>query len=95
MDKLSENLFNFKRIKKRLPDYLRDRVIITEMKGKPNIFTFRSTASYIIHKFKRLPKPEASEIQKFRVIETAAKLVKSDIKAVETRKDIYPSAEYI
>ena len=72
-----------------------DRVIITEKKGKPNIFTFRSTASNILHKFKSLPKPEDPEIQKLRVIETATKLIQSDIMAVETRKDKYPSAEFI
>ena len=72
-----------------------DIVIITEKKGKPNIFTFRSTASNIHHKFKSLPKPEDPEIQKLRVTETAAKLIQSDIKAVLTRKDIYPSAEFI
>ena len=42
-----------------------------------------------------LPNPEGHEIQKLRVIETAAKLIQTDIKAVETRKDIHLSAEDI
>ena len=43
-----------------------------------------------------LPKPEDPETQILRVIETAAKLMQSDINAaVETRQDIYPSAEDI
>ena len=67
------------------------------MKGKPNIITLRSIASYIFQKCYSLPKPEGHEIQKLRVIETAVKLIQIDIKAepVETRKDIHPSAEDI
>ena len=65
------------------------------MKGKPNIITLRSTASNIIQKFYSLPKAENPKLQKLRVIETAAKLIQTDIKAVETRKTIYPSAEDI
>ena len=75
MGKLSENLFSFKHMKRRLPDYFAEKVIITEMKGKPNIITLRSTDSDILQKFYSLPKPEDCEIQKLRVIETAAKLI--------------------
>ena len=42
-----------------------------------------------------MPKPEGHEIQKLRVIETAAKLIQTDIKAIETRKYIHPFAEDI
>ena len=71
------------------------RVIITEMKGKPNIITLRSIASNIFQKCYSLPKPEGHEIQKLRVIETAAKHIETNIKVVATRKDIDPSAEDI
>ena len=72
------------------------RVIFTEMKGKPSyIITLRSIASNIFHKCHSLPKPEGHGIQKLRVIETAAKLIETDIKGVETRKDRHPSAEDI
>ena len=42
-----------------------------------------------------MPYSEDPKIQKLRVIETAVKLIKTDIKAVETRKDVYHSAEAI
>ena len=71
------------------------KVIITEMKEKPNIITLRSIASNIFQKWYSLPKPEGPGMQKLRVIETAAKLIETDIKAVETRKDIHPSVEGI
>ena len=89
------------------------KVIITEMKEKPNIITLRSIACNIFQivwprKYAHssfsslvqsllpkntllrtyvivcLTKPEGHEIQKLRVIETAAKLIQTDIKAVET-----------
>ena len=68
------------------------KVKITEMKEKPNIITLRRIACNIFLKCYSLPKPEGHEIQKLRVIETAAKLIQTDIKAEETRKDIHPSA---
>ena len=75
MGKLSENLFSFKNMKRRLPNYFGEKIIITEMKGKPNIITLRSTDSNILQKFYSLPKTEDPGIQKLRVIETAAKLI--------------------
>ena len=65
------------------------KVIITEMKEKLNIITARN----IFQKCYSLHKAEGHEIQKLRVIETAEKLIQTDIRAVDTRKDIHPSVE--
>ena len=75
MGKLSENPLSFKHMKRRLPDYFGENVIITETKDKPNIITLRSTASNILQKFYSLPKPEDPEIPKLRAKETAAKQI--------------------
>ena len=90
MDQLCESPFCFKHMKRRLLDYFGERVIITEMKGKLNIITLRSLAPNIFQKCHSLPKPEGHELQKLSVIETAAKLIETDIKAVETRKIYTP-----
>ena len=82
-------------MKRKLFDYFGGRVIITEVKGKPNIIILRIIASNIFQKCYSLPKLEGHEIQKLRVIETAAVLIQTDIKAGETRKDIHPSAKDI
>ena len=95
MGQLCENLFSLKHMNIRLLDYFGEKVIITKMKGKPNIITLRSTASNILQKFYSLRKPEDPELPKLRVIETAATLIQTDIKPVETRKDTYPSAKDI
>ena len=52
----------------RLLDYFDERVIITAMKGKPNIIALRSMASNIFQKCYSLLKPEGNEIQKLSVI---------------------------
>ena len=46
----------------------------------PNIVTLRSTASNILKKLYSLPYSDDPEKQKLRVIETAAKLITTDIK---------------
>ena len=60
------------------------------MKGKPYIITLRSMTSKIFQKCISSPKPEGHELQKLRFIETAGKLIETDIKAVETRKIYTP-----
>ena len=54
--------------------------------------TFRSTASKLLHNLYSLPKSEDPEIEKRKIIDTAAKLLKSDIKSVPTSKDIFPTS---
>ena len=56
--------------------------LITERKGKPSIIILRSIASNIFQKCYGCPKHEGHEIQKLRVIETAAILIHTDIKAL-------------
>ena len=90
MDQLCESPFSFKHMQRRLLDYFGEIVIINEIKGKPNIITLRSMASSIFQKCYSLPKPEGHDLHKLRGIETAAKLIETDIKAVETRKIYTP-----
>ena len=87
--------YSFPYMKKRLNDHFRDRIIIIELDGKSNVVTFRSTASNILHKFYESPKKDDSEYGKYRLIETAAKLIKNDIKSISTDSSIYPSRDEI
>ena len=83
------------KLKKRVMEHFGDDVIITEINGRPNVVTFRSTAASILHKFYDLPKQQDDESEKLRIIETAANLIKNDIKMMNTSNDIYPSPEDI
>ena len=56
--------------------------------------TFRSTAKAVYQNFYQQGKMKSGvEAEKVRVIETAAKLIRNDIKAMEISNTAYPSCE--
>lgn len=67
-----------------------DTVIITELNGKANVVTFRKMAESILYDFYEQPKHAEFIDEKLCIIETAAKLIKSDIRAQEYSTDFYP-----
>ena len=79
-------------MKARLQEHFRDQIIITEINGKPNVVTFRSTVANILHDFHAQPKNVDLETEKLNIIRTAS-LIKSDIKLIKTLNDIYPLIE--
>ena len=87
--------YKFTYMKKRINDHFKDRIIITELDGKSNVVTYRSTAFNILHQFYESPKTDDPEAEKFRIIETAAKLIKNDIKSINAETSQYPSSDEI
>lgn len=85
--------YSSKHMKRRLQEQFGDEVIIAEIDGKPNVVTLRSTAEKILHDFYFLPKKDDPEAEKIRLIETAAKLIKNDIKICSTAYDSYPTSD--
>lgn len=80
--------YSFKHMKSELIRHFGDRIIITDINGRANVVTFRSTASKILSDFHN--KPPTDDLQeKIQIIETAAKLIKNDIKSIEQSKDVY------
>jgi hypothetical protein len=77
-------------MKKRLIKHFGSAVVISEINGKSDVVTFKTTASEILHEFYRQPKEEDLSVRKRRVVETAAKLILNDIKSVPTNKEMYP-----
>ena len=86
--------FTSRHMKNKLHEHFGDRVVITEINGKSNVVTFKSTAVNILNEFFHTPNNEDSETEKRRIIKTAAKLIKNDIKAVNAQ-DTYPSCEQL
>ena len=78
-------------MKKKLLDHYGNSIIITEINGKSNVVTFRNTASSILQCFYQRPAKEDTYTEKMHLIETAAKLIKSDIKSMKTSKCVYPA----
>ena len=74
-----------------LKEHFGDRLVITHINGKSNVVTFRNTAAAILHDFySSQQKPDRSS-EKIRLIQTASKLIMSNIKLVETGNNCYPS----
>lgn len=84
--------YGFTHMKEKLLDHFGDRIIITEINGIQNIVTFRGTASVILNDFYQQPKDSDPEAEKLRLIETAANLIRSDVKSVVQLKDTYPTS---
>uniref|UniRef100_UPI00358F3F63 uncharacterized protein n=1 Tax=Myxine glutinosa TaxID=7769 RepID=UPI00358F3F63 len=78
-------------MKKKLLEHFGNSIIVTEINGKPNVVTFRNTASSILQGFYQRPQKQDTNSEKMSLIETAAKLIKSDIKSMTTSKCAYPS----
>ena len=85
--------YGFTHMKKRIKDYYGDDIIITEINGKHNVVTFTTAASKILHEFHHTAGKNDTTREKIRVIETAAKLIKSDIQSITQCKDFYPTSD--
>ena len=81
-------------MKVKLQELYGDRIIITEINGKANVVTFRSTAKAVLRDFYQQEKIESdADVEKIRVVKTAATLIKNDIKVIETTNTVYPTCE--
>ena len=54
--------------------------------------TFRQTAASVIDEFYCHPRPKNTEEDRYRIIETAAKLKKTEIKNIYVSSDVYPTS---
>ena len=82
-------------MKNKLKEEFGDDILITQMNGKPDVVTFRSTASSIIFKFYNEQRKNDSKSEVMCIIQTDAKLIKSDIKSIDTSCENYPSSEHM
>jgi hypothetical protein len=84
--------YAFTYMKEQLQKHFGDRITITDIKGRSNVVTFGETASALIQDFYYQPKQGNCDAEKLRLVETAAKLIKNDMKSVTQSKDVYPSS---
>ena len=80
-------------MKQCLLDHYGETITITEINGRSNVVTFKSTASAILQHNYSIPKLDDIEAQKIRLIHTAAKLIKNDIKSIDDQPDAYPTCD--
>lgn len=82
--------YGFTHMKEQIKKEFGQKIVITEVGGKSNVVTLWSTASTILHDFYSHPKHESPDLEKNRILETAAKLIKNDVKSLVQQKDVYP-----
>ena len=80
-------------IKQKLKEEFGDEIIITQLNVKPDVVTFRTSASSIMFKFYNEQRMKDSKSEVMRIIQTAAKLIRSEIKSIDASCESYPSSE--
>ena len=76
-------------MKETLQEHFCEKIVIRTVNNR-NVLTFRSTVASIISEFYKQPKVDYYEIDKTRIVETAAKLITSDIKNLDASNTNYP-----
>ena len=79
-------------MKTKLQEHFGERLIQTEINGKPNVVTFRTTARVVLQDYysKQQQQKQNTAEEKIKLVRAAAKLIKEDIKAIETAHEVYP-----
>ena len=86
--------YDRRHMKRKLEEHYGESVIISGKSGKGDIVTLKETADQILRSYHAKSKDCDPELQKIHIIEAAARLIKSDVKAYErAKKDTYPSTD--
>ena len=88
-------ILGLKWIKHKLQEQLKDEIVITEINGKPNFVTFRTTAAKILQNFYSEQRCSDPTGQKKRIILAAAKLLKTKIKEMNCCSESYPNNDKV
>lgn len=91
----SEEAYSAIHMRKKLEEHFGSQIIITTTAKKSgNVVTFKRSMASIIQEFhSTLKKGESPEEEKKNIVETAAQLLKSEIKGIDAKGDTYPSSE--
>lgn len=79
-------------MKKKLEEHFGNRIIFTNLEGKANVMTWKTSASSILYGYFKQPKCDDDEEEARKIIKTAAKLIKSGIKALNSFTE-YPGVQ--
>ncbi|KAL5022362.1 hypothetical protein ScPMuIL_001517 [Solemya velum] len=93
MSKICSDPYGPTYIRQKLAEHLGDSVVISNINGKDNVVTFRTTAAKILQTFYENPKMNDENAEKRRIINAATEFIKADIKNIETSKLSYPNSD--
>ena len=82
--------YSYKYMQQKVQEHFGGQMIQTNINGRPTVVTFRSKASAVLQDFYSHQKADPGT-DKIRLVETAAKLIWEDIRAVERSHTVYPS----
>ena len=85
--------YSFPHMKQKLIHTFGNSIIIAKINVKQNVVTFKTTPYAALHNFHSLPKSDDLQTEKKRLIKTAAKLLKNDIKFCNANQPYYPRYE--
>ena len=79
-------------MKQKLAEHFKEELVIASFQGKEDVVTLKRAASSILYDFYSEPRSTEPESDKQKVVLAAAQLLRSDIKSLNTFRDIYPSS---
>ena len=92
LEETGVELYSAVYIKSKMQDHFKDKIVITTIHVIDNVVNFKQTAQSVINEFYYKPREENYEEERKRIIETAAKLIKDNIKSIDVCSDVYPSS---
>lgn len=88
--------YTYTYMKKKLQDHFGEKIIFTDINGKQNVVTMRTTAKVILQDYYATQQKETNtNEEKLNLLKAAAQILKQDIKDLEQSKDSYPSVDEI
>ena len=89
-----EEVYGVKRIKQKLQEKYKDNIFFAEVSERKNVVCFRNMADWIINDQWYKNKVQNAEDEAKRIIETAAKIIKNDLKEfLQSKGSGYPSID--
>jgi len=87
--------YDIRYLKKRIEKDFDGKIIISNINGNADVITFKTTVSKILQNFQKTASSNDDEIEKLRIIKTAADIIKNDIKQMNSNLTFYPTVEDI
>ena len=90
-----EKAYSSKWLKNRLKARYKERVYFAELNGKPNVVCFRNIADYLLSDKWYNSRKESMEDEAERIVLTAAKIIRDNIRSKTYQIENYPEEEEI
>lgn len=88
--------YSYSYMKKRLKEHFGEKIIYTQMDGKPNMITMRTTAKMVLQDYYDTQKKETNtNEEKIKLVKAAEKLIKQYIKDIKLFNESYPNVDDI